>query len=220
MRVRSSAASACGEVRAAGGQRHFGPGRRGQPVGGERLAQRGARLIEPLLGLVDGIARLVDVGLRRAVCGAPCSARSNSSRRLHELALGVGHAVLGGSAILGRLARGNLGVVALALAHGDLGERGIARARSAPRRRGAPADRPAATLSLSATSTSAMRPGTCAPMRTSPPDGSTRPGGRGRPAASWRRRLRLGRRLSSLARRRPSTWRLSIAGLALNVCGT
>ena len=31
-------------------------------------------------------------------------------------------------------------------------------------------------MSLSATSTSAMRPGACAPMRTSPPDGSTRPG--------------------------------------------
>ena len=44
---------------------------------------------------------------------------------LHELPLGIGHRILGGSAILSKLARGALGVVALALAHRRLRERGI-----------------------------------------------------------------------------------------------
>ena len=61
----------CGEIRTSRGQRDFGPGRRGQPVGGERLAQIGARLIEPLLGLVDAHR----APFRRRLpgrCGAPC----------------------------------------------------------------------------------------------------------------------------------------------------
>ena len=76
---------------------------------------------------------------------------------------------------------------------------------------------PATTLSLRATSTSAIRPGTCAPIRTSPPIGSTRP-------AAEAAQLLLGVvfDLAELSDLTPSTeaLALSTAGLALNVCGT
>ena len=125
MRVRSSAASATRELRARGGQRDLQPGRRRQPIGGERLAQRGARLIELLLGLVHGIARLVDVGIAApGRCGAPCSARSSSSR----LCTSCRSALATPSSAVLRSCAGlpaALGVVALALAHRRLGERGI-----------------------------------------------------------------------------------------------
>ena len=217
MRVRSSAASACGEIGAGSGQRHLGTGRRGQPVDGERLAQIGARLIEPLLGLVDGIARLLDVGFRALAAAARLVGAVELVAVLHELPLGVGHLVLGGSAILRRLAGGRLGVVALALAHGRLGKRGIDAAdellvveahqeiaggnlvvegRPAPRRRGpAPARRSAPRRR------SARR----AP-RPRPPSRSWAP------PSAWPCASDLGAVGAALA--------LSTAGLALNVCGT
>jgi hypothetical protein len=72
-------------------------------------------------------------------------------------------------------------------------------------------------LSLRATSTSATRPGSCAPIRTSPPIGSTRPA-----AEVAQPLLAAAFGLAELSDLTPSPedLTLSIAGLALNVCGT
>ena len=81
MRVRSSAASASGELGAGGGQRRFGPGRRRQAIGGERLAQGGARLLEPLPGLGDAHRAPCRRRHRSAVpARRALQRRSNSSR--------------------------------------------------------------------------------------------------------------------------------------------
>ena len=76
---------------------------------------------------------------------------------------------------------------------------------------------PAATLSLSATSTSAMRPGPCTPMRTSPPDGSTRPGAEAAHAVLDDDAAFGLADASALAEASPLT---VSAGLELKVCGT
>ena len=218
MRVRSSAASACGQVGAGGDERRFRPGRRRQrcrpsaPCAGWPAPARAdpwpwltaSRALSTSASLTEPARRALQLRDRPPRGLAPAGARHWRRRPRPSGAPGA----LPDTSVL---SRSRLRIAASARAALT---RPISSSSSSRTSRS-----PAATLSLSATSTSAMRPGTCAPMRTSPPDGSTRPGGGGRPRRSWTTpRLRLGRT------RRP--WRVAIApwrsraGLALKVCGT
>ena len=175
MRVRSSAASASdrsARAAASAASGRVGAGRLSAASALRRLARAWS---SRSLALLTASRALSSVGSLAVPARRALSSAIDLLAGLHQLALGVGDAVLGRAAVLGRLA----------------GQPRYCRARAcAPPPRRAPhctrpissssssrtSRSPAATLSLSDTSTSAMRPGTCAPMRTSPPAGSTRPG--------------------------------------------
>ena len=173
MRVRSSAASAWERSARAATRADFRPGRRGQVVRRLRLAQVGARLVEPLPGLGRRrrapCRRRLRLPSRRGAPSAGDRARRGSARaaapRWRPRPRPTG--APGPCPDTSVLSRSRLRIAASASAAFT---RPISSSSSRRTSRS-----PAATLSLRATSTSAMRPGACAPMRTSPPDGSTRP---------------------------------------------